>query len=67
MSFYKYQSAIGDEKQKEKLIFVYMVYYRLRSMVCGGDVSVSLKRKIARASSIYRCFSILQTHKDGTI
>ena len=26
MSFYKYQSAIGGEKEREKLVFVYMVW-----------------------------------------
>ena len=40
MSFYKYQSAIGGEKEREKLVFVYMVYYQLRGsytvLVCGG-------------------------------
>ena len=40
MSFYKYQSAIGGDKEREKLIFVYMVYYHIRGlytyMVCGG-------------------------------
>ena len=38
MSFYKYQSAIGDQIAIEILVFVYMVYYQLRCMVCGaGD------------------------------
>ena len=40
MSFYKYQSAIGGEKEREKLVFVYMAYYQLRGiytfLVCGG-------------------------------
>ena len=36
MSFYIYQSAVGDEKEREKLVFVKMVYHRLRSMVCGS-------------------------------
>ena len=50
MSFYNYQSAIGGEKEKEILVFVYMAYYQLRGiymfLVCGGgDFSVSLKRK----------------------
>ena len=31
MSLYTYQSAIGGEKEKEKLVFLYMMYYHL----CG--------------------------------
>ena len=41
-----YQSAIGDEKEKEITVFVHMVYFRLRGiytlLVCGGGVFFSL-------------------------
>ena len=44
-----------------------MLYYQLRGMLCGGDFAVSLKRKNTRASSFYRCFSILRSRKCGII
>ena len=50
---------MGDEKEREEVVFVYMVFYQLRGLytflVCGaGDFfSVSLKRKNTRASSFY--------------
>ena len=48
-----------------------MVNYQFRGMVCGCGVgvffSVSLKRKNTRASSFYRCFSILRSRKCGII
>ena len=42
MPFYKHQSAIGGEKEKEILVFVRMVYFRFRGiytlLVCSaGD------------------------------
>ena len=46
MSFYKYQSAIGDEIENEILFF---------------------KRKNTRASSFYRCFTILCLRKYGIL
>ena len=45
----------GDEKEKEMLVFVYMVYTHF------------LNVKIQRASSIYRCFTILRSHECGTV
>ena len=37
----------GGEKEKEKLVFVYMVYYQICVLVCGGggDFSVSPERE----------------------
>ena len=70
MSFYKYQSARGGEKEKKILFFVCMVYYRLRVVVwCVVVVFflVSLKRKNTPASSFHRCFTILRSHKCGII
>ena len=55
MSFYKYQSAIRGEKEKEMLVFVYMVYAHF------------FKRKKTRASSFYHCFTILRLRKCGII
>ena len=55
MSFYKYQSAIGGEKEKEMLVFVYMVYTHF------------FKRKNTRSSSFYRCFTILHLRKCGIL
>ena len=52
MSFYKYQSAIGGEREKEMLVFVYMFFF---------------KRKNTRASSFYRCFTILRLRKGGIL
>ena len=46
-----YQSAIGDKLEREKLVFVYNVYFHLRGLYTllvygGGDFfSVSLNRK----------------------
>ena len=54
MSFYKYQSAIGGEKEREILVFVYMEYTHFWCVVVS--FSVSHKRKNTHESSFYRCF-----------
>ena len=52
----------GGEEEKEIVVFVYMVWSLL--MVTS---SVSLQRKNTRASSFYRCFSILRSHECGIL
>ena len=44
------------------VVFVYMVW-----CVVIGIFSVLLQRKNTRASSFYRCFSILRSHECGII
>ena len=69
MSFYKYQSAIGGEKEKDILVFVCKIYYQIRGMACGGSDFFQSRYNVKnrRASSFYRCFSILRSHKRGII
>ena len=68
MSFYKYHSAIGGEKERVLLVLVCMVYDHLRCTVCGGgDFSVSLQQKNTRAGSFHHCFTILRSCKCGII